>query len=160
VNFKNWLKKRPAWLRGGIYGILVCLVLFVFYLLIYMPVLNSIYGGSLPDYSLTLPTLTGHTFVFLSHFAIEGSSLTQAFCPPVKEQCYSWTAEELDNCVPWQLETGEQGCCDGLDLVPEESCRNKVEIFATIFSLFWIFALYFLIGALIIHFKQIKKSNR
>lgn len=162
MNLKTWFKKKPSWLRGGIYGVLVCLTLFIFYLIIYLPTLNTIYSDDgLPSYSLALPTLTGHSFVFFSHFIVEGSFLTQNFCLATEEQCKLWTAEKLSNCVSWELEPGEIGCCTDLELVPTESCRSTVEIIVASFLAILLFTLYFLVGVLIIRLKEKRKeSNR
>lgn len=69
----SWFKSKPLWLRGGIIGILVCLVLAVFYMTVYNALLIQFFpDGQLPTYSLILPMITGHFFVLGAHFVAEG----------------------------------------------------------------------------------------
>ena len=70
---QSWYKNKPAWFRGGIIGILVCVILAVFYITIYNALLiRFFHDGMLPAYSLFLPIATGHFFVFGAHFVAEG----------------------------------------------------------------------------------------
>ncbi|MBI2666124.1 hypothetical protein HYX13_00780 [Candidatus Woesearchaeota archaeon] len=40
---KKLLKDRPAWFKGGILGIIVCIALFLVYLLVYFPLTEKMY---------------------------------------------------------------------------------------------------------------------
>lgn len=81
MNIKQWFLKRSLWLRGGITGVIVCVVLSLFYLFVYFPVIDKIYAndivkyGGTPNWTLTLPMYTGHFFSFFSSFILEGTRL-------------------------------------------------------------------------------------
>ncbi len=69
----SWYQKKPAWQKGGIVGIVVCILLAVFYITVYNALLVRFFpDGMLPLSSLILPLVTGHFFVFASHFISEG----------------------------------------------------------------------------------------
>lgn len=85
----SWFKHQPLWLQGGIIGILVCVLLVVFYITVYNAFLvQSFPDGMLPWYSLFLPIATGHFFIFVSHFIAEGYVAPVLGC--VNGNCFSW----------------------------------------------------------------------
>jgi hypothetical protein len=89
MNIKQWFLKKSFWLRGGIIGASVCVSLFLFYLFIYFPVIDKIYAndivkyGGTPNWTLALPTYTGHFFPFFSGFIAEGLGLGGAWLETV-----------------------------------------------------------------------------
>lgn len=84
MNIKQWFLKGSPWLKGGIIGVIVCVVFFLFYLFIYFPVIDKIYAndiakyGGTPGWTLVLPTYTGHFFSLFSGFMLEGVGLGSA----------------------------------------------------------------------------------
>ena len=62
------------WLKGGLIGVLIAIILFFFYMLIYLPVGISVFGGNLPGWFYILPFLTGH-MIALINLKLTGSSL-------------------------------------------------------------------------------------
>ncbi len=165
MNPKQYFKKQKPWLQGGIVGVGVCLLLFVFYIFIYFPTINKIYAediakyGGTPAWTTNIPLYTGHLFPLFSHFIIEGSPLVGAFCKPTEKICISWVAKEFfpeihpgEECVPLTLEDEEMGelingCCEQQEMAPKESCRETVEISGFFALVLILFAVYFLIGA-------------
>lgn len=148
VNFT--LPKRP-WLRGGIIGAVICVVLFVFYLFVYFPIIDKAYAdqlektGASPAWTTTIPLSTGHLWLYFLHDGAYG--LASSICP-TEPQCYSWSVPDLaPNClVPWK-EEGIQGCCTGLDYVPKRPCTTYVENATMIMFILLLIGIYFLLGA-------------
>lgn len=84
----SWFKHKPLWLQGGIIGILVCVLLAVFYITLYNAFLIQFFpDGVLPTYSLILPLVTGHFFVMMSHFMAEGYVAPVSGC--VSGDCFN-----------------------------------------------------------------------
>ena len=84
----SWFKHKSLWLQGGIIGILVCVLLAVFYITIYNAFFIQFFPeGQLPMYSLLLPIATGHFFVFAAHFVAEGYMVPLLGC--VSEDCFA-----------------------------------------------------------------------
>jgi len=85
---QSWFKHKPLYLQGGIIGILVCILLAVFYMTIYNAFLIQFFpDGQLPGYSLLLPVATGHFFVFAAHFVAEGYIVPVVGC--VSDDCFA-----------------------------------------------------------------------
>ncbi len=156
---KHWFKSIPAWLKGGIIGVIVCIILFFFYILAYFPLTEKMYAeqintsGSVPDWTWQVTIYTGHGFLFLSHFILEGWNV-DSFCPATELTCHSWisarpeTAEELQWCVPWtESETSESGCCLDLSYEPNEKCTRAIETLSVLMLGLILLGIYFLIGA-------------
>ncbi len=151
MNIKKWFQTRELWLRWGIAGASICVLLFLFYLLVYFPTYRFFFEQNESDAILLLPTITGHLFPILSHFIVEGSSLASQFCPYTEEHCVYWMAEEIaleenKECVPWTSE-GVSGCCAQLEMSPTTACVDRVEM-----GVFWgmsilLVLIYFIIGA-------------
>ena len=59
-------KTKKLWLKGGIIALAVCLILGLFYLFAYFPIIDKIYAadieayGGTPEWTTTIPILTGH----------------------------------------------------------------------------------------------------
>ncbi|HLC70814.1 MAG TPA: hypothetical protein VJI32_02340 [Candidatus Nanoarchaeia archaeon] len=86
--FVSWFKRKPLWLRAGMVGIAVCLLFFVFYITIYNALLIGFFpDGMLPTYSLILPMVTGHFFVFAAHFVAEGYVVPLLGC--MSDDCFN-----------------------------------------------------------------------
>ncbi len=163
MNIKKWFQRRKLWLRGGIIGAIICILLFLFYILVYFPAFKVMYTGEEPDSVLLLPTITGHIFPLLSHFIVEGTSLTNQFCAQTEEHCISWMAKEIAEeenreCVLWTSE-GIQGCCVEKEMSFTPICAERVEIGAFFGSGVLLVLIYFVIGAGIGFFIQ-KRRNK
>jgi hypothetical protein len=134
--------KKPQWFRGGIVGVCICILLFVFYVGIYFPLVDmltncnentlSSYCQGPPAWTNAVPMMTGHFFPIYSHFIIEGSSVTKMFCEYTEINCVEWTINQ--GCV-----TSEYG--------PTETCRSAVEWTGFIGMTLLLLAIYFAIGA-------------
>src|SRR3989338_4756687 len=131
MNIKKWFQTRALWLRWGFIGASICILLFLFYLFAYFPMYRFFFEQEESDVILLLPTITGHIFPLLSHFIVEGSSLTSQFCPSTEQHCLYWMAEEFfmsedfvaeeiaieenRECIPWTSER-VSGCCVDLEM--------------------------------------------
>ena len=151
MNIKRWFQTRQLWLRYGIIGASLCIFLFLFYLLVYFPIFGLIFEGEESDIILLLPTITGHFFPLFSHFIVEGSSLTNQFCPSTEEHCVYWMAEEIAveenrECVPW-ISEGVSGCCAQLEMSPVAACADRVEMGVSLGMSALLVFVYFVIGA-------------
>ncbi|MBS3116776.1 hypothetical protein J4421_04235 [Candidatus Woesearchaeota archaeon] len=138
MNLLFWFRSRKPWLRGGLIGICICLLLFPFYIFIYFPIINNVYAdeiksyGSTPGCTTIIPLLTGHFIPLISHFLVEGSSVITLFCEAKEPHCTSWAAKEIAveegfSCIPWILDSGESGCCQEKILTPTAACSERVE---------------------------------
>ncbi len=156
---KGFLPKR-LWLRGGIIGAIVCIVLFLFYIFIYFPTIDKIYAedikayGGTPAWTTTVPLMTGHFFPLLSHFIVPYGFLCE-FKEPI---CTSWSATNEPGGVPWTME-GQAGYCIEQTMTPTDSCANLSEAIG-----FWglaamLLGIYFVIGAAIGGFIQKRKAK-
>lgn len=88
MGIQSWYKNKP-WFRGGIIGILVCVILAVFYITMYNALLIRFFpDGMLPAYSLLLPIATGHFFIFMSHFISEGYVAPLVGCVAENAACF------------------------------------------------------------------------
>ena len=114
------------------------------------------------DVILLLPTITGHIFPLLSHFIVEGSSLTSQFCPSTEQHCLYWISEEFfmsedfmaeeiaieenRECIPWTSER-VSGCCVDLEMSPTTACADRVEMGVSLGMSVLLVFVYFVIGA-------------
>ncbi len=147
VNIQKCFNSQKVWLRGGIFGVIICVVLFLFNLFVYFPIIENVYGGVVPGWALIPPTVTGHTFPILSHFIIPYGWLCK-FSEPI---CTHWSAKDSagPNCVPWTDSEGGAGCCMEQTMTPTTACANLSEIAG-----FWgitilLLVAYFMLGAII-----------
>lgn len=145
---------KKTWLSYGIIGVIVCLVLGLFNLFVYFPIINNIYGDNIPEGALVLPMITGHAFPILSHFIMPNSWLCKSSVPT----CISWSAENTPGGVPWTVE-GKEGYCTQQTMSPTESCANFSEIANFSLITLILFVIYFGIGAIIGLIIQKKKKN-
>ncbi len=135
---KNWLNKKPLWLKGGTIGALICILLFLFYIFAYFPAIDKIFNadviatGGIPTWTLALPLLTGHFFPIMSGF-FYGHPIIDVICKP-EPGCNSWTAES--GCV--QTSMSFSGACEA---------RAEMLMFLALTALLLI--IYFAIGAII-----------
>ncbi len=148
----RWAKSNIHIFLGGLVGVLICLLLFFFYLKIYFPYFKN--QNQNPKWLLIPTAITGHIFPLLSGFLIGDSPITPAICTPNQLQCVNWSAKYLSGCnSPYTFEdpdTGKKtvGCCVEQILVPNEQCREKVEQAGTITISGILLAVYFFIGSL------------
>ena len=145
MNIKKWFLSKTLWLRGGIFGVIICIILFLFNTFVYFPLIDNIYGGNLPQWALIFPMLSGHLFPLFSGFIVPYGFLCK-FTVPI---CTSWSAFRESGSVPWRLETGESGYCAVQTMTPTNACANLSEMIG-----FWglailLLAAYFILGAII-----------
>lgn len=55
-----WINKKPLWLKGGIYGVLICVFLLAFYLVFFKVVFTL---ADPPSMLMLPPIITGHVFL-------------------------------------------------------------------------------------------------
>ena len=144
MNVKKWFKSQKFRLRGGIFGVIICVVLLLFNLLVYFPIIANVYGGMIPGWALIPPMITGHAFPILSHFIIPYGWL----CKFTELICTSWSVESAPGAIPWKVE-GTAGYCIEQTMTPTSSCADFSEIVG-----FWgitilLLVAYFMLGAII-----------
>lgn len=144
---------KKTWLRGGIIGLFVCLVFSLIYIFIYFPIIEKIYGNAMPDWSLIAPMITGHAFSLFSIFFVPYG----LFCRFTETTCTGWSAYNEAGGVPWTLETGEKGYCLNQVLTPTSFCEGVSDAIGFWALVVVLFALYFLVGAMIGRFVAKKK---
>ena len=137
---KIWSK--PS-LKGGIIGIIICLILFLFNLYIYFPLVTND-EGVISQRALIFPFVTGQAFPMLSIFIVPYG----LFCEFTEPTCVLWSAGySYPDCIPWEME-GTQGCCQEQVMQPTAAC-DKISDGIGFFGLtVLLFIAYFLIGAL------------
>lgn len=142
---------QKSWIRGGIIGATICALLFGFYLFVYFPMLyvavQSDPSGDEPSWSLTLPTVTGHIFPLMTHFAVEGSSLPETMCEETETHCLIWSLEYEEGGVPWSIDEGGAGYCLEQETSPLASCVDRLEGAASLVAIALLECIYFIIGA-------------
>ncbi len=141
--FKKFSFEKP-WLRGGLIGVLVCVVIFIFDIVVFN-LAQRIAGGEISNWLLVPSFFTGHGFVLLSGFIVPYGFL----CKFTKTTCAYWTAVASPGSTPWTLETGEVGYCVHQILTPTDACARLSESIGFIGMAFLLFAIYFALGALI-----------
>lgn len=145
------LPKKP-WLRGGIIGAGICVLLFLFYFFVYFPVIDNVYAeqlasqGSTPAWTTALPTFTGH-LIFAFLIEPTGYSLSKQVCA-TNSVCNNWVHADLapDCFMPWK-EEGVDGCCLSPSTEPVEPCGRYVRNITSLSLILFLIAIYFLIGA-------------
>ncbi len=143
MNAKKWFFSKKIWLRGGIIGIFVCLILSLFYLFLYFPLIDSIQGSAMSNSFLIPPLITGHAFPLFSTFIIPYGWL----CEFTEPSCINWAAKGVPGATPWTLETGEQGYCVEQIMNPTSQCAEVSEMLGFWGLVILLFAIYFVIGA-------------
>ena len=147
------LMSQKSWMKGGVIGATICAMLFCFYLFIYFPMLYAAVqadpSNQEPSWSLTLPTITGHIFPLMTHFAIEGSSLPEMICKETETNCVSWSLEYADGGVPWSDTEGGAGYCLEQETSPLASCIDRLEGAVSLLAIALLELVYFLLGAII-----------
>ena len=162
MNLKNWFLGQKLWLRGGIIGVIVCLILFMFYYAVFS-LLFKIYGEgeqNLPISGVitTMSVVTGHMFVFFSHDVVP----TGLICKATEPVCADWVSKDSihgtpsPSLVPLTMEN-TPGYCTDYRMEPTSTCSDKAEKVG-----FWMFALmltliYFCIGAAV--GRSVEKKN-
>ena len=154
MRLKQWFLSKKLWLRGGIIGIIVCLVLGLFNLFVYFPIINRVYEGMIPNWALLPPMITGHVFPFFSHFMIPYGWL----CKFTEVTCTSWSVESAPGAIPWTTE-GQVGYCIQQTMTPTSSCADLSEIIGFFGLIILLFVAYFLIGTTIGLIIQKKKAK-
>lgn len=136
MTISRWFPSKKPWVRSGCIGVTICFLLFLFYILVYFPVIDTVYAdrlttdGSTPDWTLILPTITGHFFPLMAHFITE--STISVFCRSTQPECVQWMAES--------------GCVDKR-LAPTTACAELVELLGFLVITVLLFAVYFALGA-------------
>lgn len=163
MSFPRWFQSRRPWLKGGLGGVGICVLLFLFYIFAYFPIIHKVYAdditayGGTPAWTTNIPLYTGHLIPLMSHFVIEGTALVPLFCKATEPVCTSWVNKEYyegQNCVPWpggDRETGIEyaGCCEDLIMTPTPECEERVEAIGFFALLLLLLAVYFCIGAIV-----------
>ncbi len=144
MRLKQWFLSRKLWLRGGIMGVVVCLVLGLFNLFIYFPIIDRIYEGMLPNWTLIPPMITGHAFPILSQFMVP-YGWHCIFTEPI---CTNWSADSAPGAIPWTMD-GNAGYCIQQTMTPTASCENLSAIVGFFGLTLLLFVAYFAIGAII-----------
>jgi len=143
------IKQQKNYLIGGSIGIIVCLLLFIFYLFAYFPLMEKLNEqGHNINASILPAMITGHGFPMLSHFIIEGSPAIGLFCPKVEKVCTNWSAGTSPNYPTWIMEN-TTGYCRDLIMVPATACSDKVEFAGFIILSLMLIMAYFFLGILI-----------
>ncbi len=134
---KIWSK---PYLRGGIIGIIICLILFLFNLYVYFPLVTNA-EGVVSSWALVPPLITGQLFPMLSIFIVPYGLFTEP-------TCVLWSAEySYPDCIPWETE-GVQGCCQEQVMQPTAACDKLSDQIGFIGLSVLLFLAYFLVGAL------------
>jgi len=154
MRLRQWFLSKRLWLRGGIIGVIVCLVLGLFNLFFYFPVINIVYGGMLPNWVLIPPMITGHAFPILSFFIIPYGWLCK-FTEPI---CTYWSAESVPGAIPW-INEGAAGYCIEQAMTPTSSCADISEIVGFLGLTLLLLVAYFAIGAIVGLIIQKKKAK-
>jgi len=144
MRLKQRFFPKKLWLRGGIIGVIVCLVLGLFNLFIYFPIINSIYAGMIPSWAFIPPMITGQAFPLLSSYIVPYGWLCK-FTEPI---CTYWSVESTPGAVPWTME-GNAGYCIEQTMTPTSSCANISEMLGFLGLILILFVIYFAIGAII-----------
>lgn len=144
---------KKTWLKGGIIGLFVCLVLSLIYIFMYFPIIEKLYGDAIPSWALIAPMITGHAFPLFSIFFVPYG----LFCRFTELICTSWSISNGPGGVPWTLETGEKGYCLNQVMTPTSFCEGVSDAIGFWGLVVLLFALYFLVGALIARFIEKKK---
>lgn len=148
MNIKSWFLSKKLWLRGGIIGAVVCIVLFLFELFVYLPAVDKFYedaGGPPPGSAIPL-FVTGHVYLIFAGFISEPARLLCKFTEPF---CASWSAVQEPGSEPWKLETGEAGYCVLKTMTPTTACANFAERVWVVWIAALLLGIYFSIGAII-----------
>lgn len=149
MNLRNWFQFKKQWLQGGLKGIVVCIILFLFYIAVYFPIINNIYAediaayGGTPAWTTTLPTITGHIIPIFSGFIVPYGFL----CMFSETICVHWSTTPEPGSVPWILETGEVGYCVEQSMVPTTACADFSEKVGFFGLAFLLLTVYFIVGA-------------
>lgn len=152
------LKKR--WIKGGLLGFILCVILFLFYIYVYFPMINAHYAedietyGGTPAWTTVPPLITGHFFPMLSGFIVPYGFMCE-FTEPV---CTYWSIDPEYSSVPWTMD-GQAGYCIEQTLTPTDACATASEHIG-----FWALAsalggVYFAIGAIIGNITEKKKET-
>jgi len=158
------LAAQKPWVRGGIVGVIVCTLLFGFYLFIYFPMVqerqriletNSEINNAIreeDDWELAMPMFTGHLFVMLSPMILEGAptSLLTSLCPETETHCVYWSLENDTGVgTPLVDPEGGAGYCLEQQTTPKSSCVGRVEGWIPFITFASLEAMYFTLGAIV-----------
>lgn len=153
------MENMPYWLKGGIAGLLVCVVLFLFYVFLYFPLFTDDTTGTISNKALVLPMITGQGFLILSHFIIPSGFL----CEDSVKECTGWSVEEnLPEdyvCDPLVRESVE-GCCTSWTYYPTDTCSILSERVGFFGLMIFLLGIYFMAGALIFRMMYQRKTKR
>lgn len=157
---RKWFFSKKPWLRGGIIGVIVCILLFLFYTFMYLPAINKIYAEEIAEYDGTpswttdVMLVTGHFFPIFSGFIVPYGFL----CKPTVPVCTYWSAEYEPGGVLWMME-GQPGYCIEQIMTPTNSCASVSETAGVLGFAALLLVVYFVIGAMIGGFIQKRKAK-
>ncbi len=154
MSFKDHFFSKKLWIRGGIIGVIVCLILSIFNLFVYFPIIDSVFGGMIPNWALVLPIVTGHAFPILSHFIVPYGW----FCKFTESTCTSWNIDSTPGAIPWTND-GTAGYCIERTMSPTSSCENLSEMVGFWGLVLLLFIAYFAIGAIVGFVIQKKRAK-
>lgn len=166
MSIKRWFQSRKPLLKGGIIGAAICVLLFLFYILVYFPIIDKVYAndiavhGGTPGWTTDIPMYTGHLFPLFSHFVVEGMAMPDRLCTvtgEVEQHCGSWIHKDYytgRNCIPWGSDNPDiaatfEGCCIDLVMTPTAECDERVELLGFFVLVLLLISVYFAIGAVV-----------
>ncbi len=156
MNMKKWFHSKKLWERGGIVGVIVCFVLFLFHILIYFPIVNTIFRDGIPDWALFFPTITGQAFLFFAGFIVPYGFLCNLTVPV----CNEWSLFPEPGSVPWTSINGQSGYCAVQTMSPTSACADLSQAVGFVGIAILLVVAYFVIGAVIGKMIEIRKAKR
>ena len=150
MRLKQCWEKMPYWLKGGMIGVVICILLFLFYVMAYFPLLTDTSSGMMSNSALFLPMVTGHAFPILSHFIVPYGFL----CEFSEESCTAWSSSEAlrehsGSCLKPMVMEGVEGCCTTLTPQPTPFCDSLSEAVGFFGFVLLLLGIYFGIGAVV-----------
>lgn len=127
--------QHQYWIRGGAWGLLICLTLYVAFIVLFV-----VSGGLLSQVILWPAIITGHGIVLLWHFVYPYG----LFCPQTM-QYGGWSIEPVPGGIPCN-QYGSEGYCYAGSLYPEARCADASELVSFFIVLILHFIIYFGLG--------------
>jgi len=154
---KKWFSRRKTWVKGGILAGTVNIVLYIFYLTIYLPIVGHFFREMPPDGVWILPMITGHFFVFMSGFFVP----YDLFCSFTQSVCTEWSQSPvLNGGIPWTMD-GQSGYCLMQTMTPTNACAHASEIITFFAGALVLLGIYVLVGFLLgVYLDKRKKEQK